>query len=103
MSIRQNNKPLYANAKSLPLSLRHTDKSDVLLQAECLTQFLQTATSSILKDKGNLPDGDCAYGLDLTFSLLRDKLAIASGSLDVPMASVLDDAPVWNPEGGRYE
>lgn len=99
----QNAKPVYVAAKSLPMSLRHTSEDDALLQAECLAQFLQTATSAILKDKGSLPDDDCAYGLELAFSLLRDKLSVVSGWLDMPLSSALDDAPEWNPKAVTHD
>ena len=99
-----NNKPMYVKAESLPLSLRHASEDDALLQAECLAQFLQKATSAILANEGNVPDNDCAYGLVLAFSLLRDKLSVVSGWLNMPLASPLSDAPEWNPNaGGEHE
>ena len=92
------NKPITVKAESLPLSMRHYSDDDALLQAECLAQLLQAATSALLKDGRDLLDGDCAYGLELVFSLLRDKLSVVSGCLKMPLASRLDDAPEWTPQ-----
>lgn len=92
------NKPITVKAESLPLSMRHYSDDDALLQAECLAQLLQAATSALLKDGRGLLDGDCAYGLELVFSLLRDKLSVVSGCLKMPLASRLDDAPEWTPK-----
>lgn len=97
----QNTKPYRVAVKSLPLSMRHADEDDALLQAEYLAQFLQEATCALLKDKECPPSEDCAYGLELTFNLLRDKLSVVSGWLKMPLASPLSDAPEWNPNAGR--
>ena len=64
-----------------------------------LIKFLQETTNVIL-NMGWKPDGDCAYGLDLVFNLLRDKLDVVSGTSKVPFASALSDAPEWNPSAG---
>lgn len=95
----QSNKALRVKAESLPLSMRHYSDDDALVQAECLIMFLQKATSVILRGEDAF-DGDCAYGLDLVFNLLRDKLDVVSGVSKVPYTSRLSDAPEWNPSAG---
>jgi hypothetical protein len=95
----QNNKSVRVKAESLPLSMQHYSDDDALLQAECLIKFLQKATSVILRGEDAF-DGDCAYGLDLVFNLLRDKLDVVSGASKVPFTSTLSDAPEWNPSAG---
>lgn len=95
----QNNKSVRVKADSLPLSMRHHSDDDALLQAECLIKFLQEATNAILSGEYAF-DGDCAYGLDLVFYLLRDKLDVVSGVSKIPFTSRLSDAPEWNPNAG---
>ena len=95
----QSNKALRVKAESLPLSMQHYSDDDALVQAECLIKLLQKATSAILSGEDAF-DGDCAYGLDLVFNLLRDKLDVVSGVSKVPFTSTLIDAPEWNPSAG---
>jgi hypothetical protein len=73
----------------------HYSDDDALVQVKCLIAFLQKTTSAILSGEDAF-DGDCAYGLDLVFDLLRDKLDVVSGVSKIPFTSTLSDAPEWN-------
>ena len=75
--------------RSLPSSLTHFSRSDALESARALARFLQDATEAMaLSDALNKRT---AYGLFQCFELLNDKLDIASGAYQFPLAGKSDD------------
>lgn len=82
--------------RSLPSSLTHFSRSDALERARALARFLQDATEAMaLSDELNKRT---AYGMFQCFELLNDKLDIASGAYQFPLAGKFDDPELCHRE-----
>ena len=82
--------------RSLPSSLTHFSRSDALESARALARFLQDATEAMaLSDALNKRT---AYGMFQCFELLNDKLDIASGAYQFPLAGKFDDPELCHRE-----
>lgn len=103
-------KPAAASVRlsSVPRCLRHVSPGRALEEAGALAAFLQKAVAALLAEGDSLPDDGSAYGLELCFDLLRDKISIASGELNFPTCGLpheKDLPPLWTPPeaGGGHE
>lgn len=98
---KRRNAVQYVKAESVPLCLRHSCSQPAVEQAQWLAVFLQEAVEGLLSG-GTVLSDECRLGLGLTFDLLRDKLAIASGALPFPMTQPFGEADkvLWDPEQG---
>ena len=74
-----------ANTASLPRSLCHGWEDTALEDARALTDFLQISIEN-LHAGGFVPTPQAMQGMSLAFDLLADKLRIASGELEWPLA-----------------
>lgn len=86
----QHIKSLTVKPSSVPQCLRHTHPCSALEEAQALAAFLKDAVAGIIEG-ANEPSRNCDYGMALCFSLLQDKLAIASGELAFPLIATTDE------------
>lgn len=96
------NKVVYVKPSSVPQCLRHPHASTALEEAQALAAFLKDAVAGIIEGASE-PSKNCDYGMALCFSLLQDKLAIASGELAFPLIAATDEETwrtLWNPNAG---
>ena len=102
---QSNTKPMYVKPSSVPQCLRHTHPCSALEEAQALAAFLKDAVTGIIEGASE-PSKNCDYGMTLCFSLLQDKLAIASGELAFPLIATTDEETwrtLWNPNvGGEH-
>lgn len=82
--------------KSLPSSLTHFSRSDALESARALARFLQDATEAMAHS--DALNKRTAYGMFQCFELLNDKLDIASGAYQFPLAGKFDDPELCHRE-----
>ena len=78
--------------ESAPEAWRNAGPEDALYDAENLTALLQRFSELQAQDGNGMTKQEIA-GQQLVFSLLADKLAVASGLLFVPFVSLANDAP----------
>ncbi len=86
------NQVIEVQASSLPRSIRYTDKTIALECASYIAQFLK----GVVEDRAEVKDGQSpAYyqGMALVFDTLIDKIDYACGDLELPCASLAEDAP----------